>query len=164
MQWLHLSRSQQRIMSYYSRQVLRVKDVFGRDYVWAQEWIAWRLVKSYISYEYQFTKLIPMTGFEPAVIATTAAVTAAASSLTTIAVDVFRDTSGSFLERLRGGIDERTRTFIFQAFEEYVENYQYRHCQLKVLGMRRPVNLEEVYTSVRLLDSQNIKNLESIIR
>ncbi|MBD2113976.1 MULTISPECIES: NACHT domain-containing protein [Cyanophyceae] len=100
-----------------------------------------------------------MTGIE---IATTTAITAAASGLTKIAIDVFRDTSGGFLEHLRGGMDERTRTFIFQALQKYVESYRYRQCQLKVLGMRQPVDLEEVYTSVRLLNTQDIKELESI--
>lgn len=103
-----------------------------------------------------------MTGLEPAAIATTAAITAASSGLTKIAVDIFKDTSSGFLDRFRSGVDERTRTFIFQAFQKYVENYRYRHCQLKVLGMRRPVDLEDVYTTVRLLDSQAIQTLESI--
>ncbi|MEM6432269.1 MAG: NACHT domain-containing protein [Cyanobacteria bacterium P01_D01_bin.115] len=100
-----------------------------------------------------------MTGIE---IATTAAITAAASGLTKIAVETFSDTGGGLLERLRSGVDERTRAFIFQAFQRYVGNYRYRHCQLKVLGMRQPVDLEEVYTSVRLLDSEGIRAFESL--
>ncbi|NEQ44363.1 MAG: NACHT domain-containing protein [Leptolyngbya sp. SIOISBB] len=103
-----------------------------------------------------------MTGFEPAAIAATAGITAAASGLTKIAVEIFKDTSGGVLDRLRSGIDEQTRTFIFQAFERYIGNYRYRHCQLKVLGMRQPVDLEEVYTSVRLLDSEGISAFESL--
>ena len=103
-----------------------------------------------------------MTGFEPAAIAATASITAAASGLTKIAISVFEDSTAGLLDRLRGNLDERTRTFIFQAFEQYVGNYRYRHCQLKVLGMPRPVNLEEVYTSVRLLDPEGIKALESL--
>lgn len=100
-----------------------------------------------------------MTGIE---IATTAAVTAAASGLTKIAIDVFKDTSRDFLGRRRSGVDERTQTFMFQAFQKYVGNYRDRHCQLKVLGMRRPVDLEDIYTSVRLLDPEGIKASESI--
>ena len=100
-----------------------------------------------------------MTGFEPLA---AAALTAAATSLTEIAVNVFSETGGGLLGRLRGGIDERTHTLITTAFGQYVKNYHDRHGTLKVLGMRRPVFLEEVYTSVRLLDNQDIQKLESI--
>ncbi|MGJ3244725.1 MAG: NACHT domain-containing protein [Elainellaceae cyanobacterium] len=103
-----------------------------------------------------------MTGLEPAAIATTAVINAAAAGLTKIAVDVFRDTSGGFFERLRSGVDERTRQFIFTALQKYVENYGDRHCKLKVLGMPKPIDLEDVYTTVRLLDATEVRTLESI--
>ncbi|NET11275.1 MAG: NACHT domain-containing protein [Symploca sp. SIO2B6] len=100
-----------------------------------------------------------MTGLEPLA---AAALTAAATGLTEIAVNVFSETGGGLFGRLRGGLDERTRTLMTTAFGKYVENYHERHCKLKVLGMRRPVDLDDVYTSVRLLDNQDIQKLESI--
>lgn len=100
-----------------------------------------------------------MTGFEPLA---AAALTAAATGLTEIAVGVFSEKGSGLFGRMRSGIDERTQTLITTAFGKYVANYQERHCKLKVLGMRRPVDLEDVYTSVWLLDSQDIQTLESI--
>ncbi|NEQ99426.1 MAG: NACHT domain-containing protein [Cyanothece sp. SIO2G6] len=100
-----------------------------------------------------------MTGFEPLA---APALTAAATGLTKIAINVLSETGGRWLGRMQSGIDERTRTLITTALGKYVANYQERHCKLRVLGMRRPVDLEDVYTSVRLLDSQAIQKLESI--
>ncbi len=51
---------------------------------------------------------------------------------------------------------------ISHAFEKYVENYKARYCLLKVLGMRKPVELESVYTDVRLLNDIDIHQFESL--
>lgn len=98
-----------------------------------------------------------MTGFEPLA----AALTAAATHLTKIAIDISREQGGGLFGRFRSGVNERTQTAITTAFGRYVRSYHERHCKLKVLGMRQPVNLANVYTSVRLLDSQDIQRLES---
>ncbi|MEM9265169.1 MAG: NACHT domain-containing protein [Cyanobacteria bacterium P01_F01_bin.13] len=45
---------------------------------------------------------------------------------------------------------------IFKASNRYIRNYARRHGRLKVLGMSRPVSLERVYTTVQLLDKQEI--------
>ncbi|MEM6449928.1 MAG: NACHT domain-containing protein [Cyanobacteria bacterium P01_D01_bin.105] len=44
----------------------------------------------------------------------------------------------------------------FRASRKYIETYQKRHCQLKVLGMREPVDLSAVYTGVKLLNEQDV--------
>ncbi|MEM9977677.1 MAG: NTPase (NACHT family), partial [Cyanobacteria bacterium P01_D01_bin.2] len=39
----------------------------------------------------------------------------------------------------------------FNASGKYIANYKKRHCQLKVLVMREPVDLAQVYTGVKFL-------------
>ena len=43
-----------------------------------------------------------------------------------------------------------------------MENYAERHGKLKVLGMREPVKLEDVYTTVQFLGEEGIKAFTSI--
>ena len=50
----------------------------------------------------------------------------------------------------------------FNASGQYIANYKKRHCQLKVLGMRDPVDLARVYTSVKFLGDDDILKFESI--
>ncbi|MEA5464294.1 NACHT domain-containing protein [Leptothoe sp. PORK10 BA2] len=49
----------------------------------------------------------------------------------------------------------------FNASGKYIANYNKRHCQLKVLGMREPVDLARVYTGVKLLGDDDIMQFES---
>ncbi|MEM6253145.1 MAG: NACHT domain-containing protein [Cyanobacteria bacterium P01_D01_bin.156] len=49
----------------------------------------------------------------------------------------------------------------FNASGKYITNYKKRHCQLKVLGMREPVDLAKVYTGVKLLNDDDISEFES---
>jgi predicted NACHT family NTPase len=105
-----------------------------------------------------------MTGLEPLIgSAATAAVTVAANWLKDIAVDVAQEETGGVL----GGLLQRdlgkdAKQVLFNASRQYVENYRRRHGQLKVLGMRKPVDLESVYTAVRLLDHYGIKEFASL--
>ncbi|MEI1373428.1 MAG: NACHT domain-containing protein [Nostoc sp.] len=59
-------------------------------------------------------------------------------------------------------LDEKTREIIFGASKQYVQNYKERHGNLKVLGMRDPVELELVYTAVQFLGDDAIRTFESI--
>jgi predicted NACHT family NTPase len=105
-----------------------------------------------------------MTGLEPLIgPAATAAVTVAANWLKDIAVDVAQEETGGVL----GGLLQRdlgkdAKQVLFNASRKYVENYRRRHGQLKVLGMRKPVDLESVYTAVRLLEHEGIKQFASV--
>jgi hypothetical protein len=51
---------------------------------------------------------------------------------------------------------------IFNATKKYVTNYTVRHGILKVLGMREPVNLEDVYTAVQFLGKEGIWQFTSV--
>jgi predicted metal-dependent hydrolase len=71
-------------------------------------------------------------------------------------------TGGDRMGRLGKLLDRKTQHLIFQASQQYIENYNERHGILKVLGMREPVELESVYTAVEFLDKWDIRRFESI--
>ncbi|MEM6253684.1 MAG: NACHT domain-containing protein [Cyanobacteria bacterium P01_D01_bin.156] len=53
------------------------------------------------------------------------------------------------------------QNIFFNASQKYVHTYRKRHCQLKVLGMREPVDLARVYTGVKFLDENDILGFET---
>jgi predicted NACHT family NTPase len=101
-----------------------------------------------------------MTGAEPLIAA------AIASAVSGVAVPVFQtllEGGGKTLTRLGKALDEKKlKQTIDTASKEYVQNYTKRHGILKVLGMREPVQLESVYTSVQFLDDSAIRSFESV--
>jgi hypothetical protein len=62
----------------------------------------------------------------------------------------------TYIDALRGKIDQYKKQLINQAAQQYILNYVQRHGFLKVLGMREPVKLESVYTGVKFLDEAGI--------
>lgn len=97
-----------------------------------------------------------MTGLE------TIGITAAAKGLTDLVVKPISEVSNKRL-------DEPLKQLIFNAFGKYIQNYNERHGILKVLGMREPVKLEDVYTSVQFLGQSDLwrfdpSNLEKAYR
>ena len=82
-----------------------------------------------------------------------------------IAVQIFKslwDNSGKFLGIFAKTLDKNTKDLIFKASNQYTKNYEERHGILKVLGMREPVKLESIYTTVQLLDERNIQDFASV--
>lgn len=59
-------------------------------------------------------------------------------------------------------LDEPIKQTIFRASRQYIQNYRERHGILKVLGMPKPVSLESVYTTVKLLEAEAIRSFETI--
>jgi len=55
-----------------------------------------------------------------------------------------------------GKLASESEQAFFRASRKYIETYQKRHCQLKVLGMREPVDLSAVYTGVKLLNERDM--------
>ena len=92
-----------------------------------------------------------MTGMEPWAI----------SAVSGVAAMVFQS-GGQALGVLGKTLDEKTKKLIFDASNQYQKNYEERHGIIKVLGMREPVKLESLYTSVQFLDDDAIQNFESI--
>ncbi|MEH2398720.1 NACHT domain-containing protein [Nostoc sp.] len=89
----------------------------------------------------------------------------AAQAVSGLAVPIFQILwgGGSKVLRIFGQtLDEKTRERIFTASKQYVQKYEERHGILKVLGMREPVKLESLYTSVQFLDDDAIRSFESI--
>jgi len=96
-----------------------------------------------------------MTGFDPLI----------ASAVSGLAVPIFQSVwgGGGKLLRIFGkGLDENTKKLIFNASHQYEKNYRERHGLLKVLGMKKPMQLESIYTNVQFLDQENIWRFESI--
>ncbi|MEL6552595.1 MAG: hypothetical protein AAFQ63_03915 [Cyanobacteria bacterium J06621_11] len=81
---------------------------------------------------------------------------AAAEGIAALITDTTKAKSGSAIANTINGIKGKRKQAIFNASRKYIETYQKRHCQLKVLGMRSPVDLASVYTGVKLLDSRDI--------
>ena len=90
-----------------------------------------------------------MTGFE-------LLIEPAAKGLASLITDTTKTGGGSALGKAISAVKAKSSHAIFQASRKYIENYQKRHCQLKVLGMREPVELSAVYTGVKLLDERAI--------
>lgn len=84
----------------------------------------------------------------------------AAKGLAALITDTTKTGSSSALGKGIQALSSKSKQAIFQASRKYIENYQKRHCQLKVLGMREPVDLSAVYTGVKLLDSKGILQYE----
>ncbi|MEH2423281.1 MAG: NACHT domain-containing protein [Nostoc sp.] len=92
-----------------------------------------------------------MTGMEPLAISAVSGVAA-----------MFFQIGSQVLGVLGKTLDEKTKRLIFTASNQYEKNYEERHGILKVLGMREPVKLESLYTSVQFLNDDAIQSFESI--
>ncbi|MEM8639703.1 MAG: NACHT domain-containing protein [Cyanobacteria bacterium P01_G01_bin.54] len=91
--------------------------------------------------------------------------TLAIAAVSGIAVPVFQsilEGGGKVLDRFGKGINEQTRQLIFQASEQYTQNFSERHGTLKVLGMREPIELEAVYTTVQVLQDDGAQPFDSL--
>ncbi|MEM1241228.1 MAG: NACHT domain-containing protein [Cyanobacteria bacterium P01_H01_bin.26] len=65
------------------------------------------------------------------------------------------------LPKVGGKAVSDVQSLFFNASRKYVDTYRKRHCQLKVLGMREPVDLARVYTGVKFLDEDDVLGFES---
>ncbi|QZZ20761.1 NACHT domain-containing protein [Leptothermofonsia sichuanensis E412] len=86
---------------------------------------------------------------------------AATLTLASIFSRVVCDGGGKFVSWVKER-DEDPRQLLDRAAEQYAQRYANRHGILKVLGMREPVSLESVYTSVQFLDGDSINPYDSI--
>jgi hypothetical protein len=103
-----------------------------------------------------------MTDPLTATVLTTAAITAAATKLSELVIETGWKEGGGLFSWANRAVDAGIRQRVFAASQKYIENYRDRHCLLKVLGMRKPVELESVYTAVRFLDNDAIQQFTSV--
>lgn len=96
-----------------------------------------------------------MTGIE------TILLTNAAGALAKQAVSILSESGKGLFGSFGNKVSQTTQQLIFDASRKYVQSYTERHGILKVLGMPEPVKLENVYTTVQLLDSSGIRSFES---
>ena len=61
-----------------------------------------------------------------------------------------------------GELTQKAKEILWPISRKYVENYQRRHGILKVLGMREPVELDDVYVNVQILDRDLHRSFESL--
>ncbi len=87
---------------------------------------------------------------------------AASITLATIMSRVLWEKSGLFVSWFNKQSEAEAKRILHQASQKYVQNYSDRHGILKVLGMREPVPLEAVYTTVKFLDRADVRRFESI--
>ncbi|MGC1308421.1 MAG: NACHT domain-containing protein [Phormidesmis sp.] len=80
----------------------------------------------------------------------------AAKGLAALITDTTKTGSSSVIGSAIQALSIKSKQVIFQASRKYIENYQKSHCQLKVLGMREPVDLSAVYTGVNLLEGRGL--------
>ncbi len=59
-------------------------------------------------------------------------------------------------------IDEPIKQLIFNASHRYIENYEKRHGNLKIVCTDAPVRLDEVYTAAQLLERADVRYFESV--
>ncbi|NJL35846.1 MAG: NACHT domain-containing protein [Leptolyngbyaceae cyanobacterium SM1_4_3] len=87
---------------------------------------------------------------------------AAINKLTTLVIETGWQSGGGFFGLIGESVSTGIKQTIFTASQKYIENYRKRHCLLKVLGMRNPVDLGTVYTTIRFLDDAEISQFVSI--
>jgi hypothetical protein len=90
------------------------------------------------------------------------AIQAASLTLATIVSKVLCEGGGKLWTWMGKTLEETLEEQIARASEQYIQNYADRHGILKVLGMREPVPLESVYTTVQFLNQADIRWFESI--
>ncbi|MBC7970430.1 MAG: histidine kinase, partial [Verrucomicrobia bacterium] len=88
--------------------------------------------------------------------------TAIATEVGKVVIKTVWDGSGKVLGMFGRTADAATQDLIFRAAQTYVKKYGDRHGILKVLGMREPMKLEEIYAAVRFLDDRGLRSFESI--
>lgn len=54
-------------------------------------------------------------------------------------------------------LDQRKKELVYQVAEQYIINYNAKHNKVQILGMKNPVDLESIFTSVSILSPQNIR-------
>jgi hypothetical protein len=97
-----------------------------------------------------------MTGLEPLV-----------APLVVIILDVLKDSGkkegeGLIARLMNRDVGKDLRDVVFKAAGKYIESYTKRHGKLKVLGMKDPVELDEIFTTVQLLGEDEFQQFATI--
>jgi hypothetical protein len=97
-----------------------------------------------------------MTGLEPLV-----------APLVVIILDVLKDSGkkegeGLIARLMKRDVGKDLQDVVFIAAGKYIESYTKRHGKLKVLGMKDPVELDEIFTTVQLLGEDEVQQFATI--
>ena len=97
-----------------------------------------------------------MTGLEPFI-----------PSLVSITLEVLKDSGKKesenfFANLMKRDVGKDWQDALFKAMGKYTESYTKRHGKLKVLGMKDPVELDEIFTTVQLLGEDEVQQFATI--
>ncbi|MBW4462691.1 MAG: NACHT domain-containing protein [Nodosilinea sp. WJT8-NPBG4] len=90
------------------------------------------------------------------------------SAIGGIAVTVIETTlkaGGAVAGQIKGAYNEtQAKQKALEAAQNYVQRYDQRHCQVKVMPglMKEPLPLEDIYTAVKLLDDRSIQYFAAV--
>ncbi|MBD2234286.1 NACHT domain-containing protein [Phormidium tenue] len=90
------------------------------------------------------------------------------SAIGGIAVTVLETTfkaGGAVAGQIKGAYNEtQAKQKALEAAQNYVQRYDQRHCQVKVMPglMKEPLPLEDIYTAVKLLDDESIQYFAAV--
>lgn len=76
-------------------------------------------------------------------------VSSATKSATAVIVKMLLEKAPQYFKDIQENID----MFVFNALDQYQKNYTKRHGLIKIIEMQNPINLDDVYTSINLLDT-----------
>jgi len=88
-------------------------------------------------------------------------------SLVSIALEVLKDSGKKesenfFANLMKRDVGKDWQDALFKAMGKYTESYTKRHGKLKVLGMKDPVELDEIFTTVQLLGEDEVQQFATI--
>jgi len=76
--------------------------------------------------------------------------------LANIAIEVLKKGRSGFQSWFGQGVDRRTEEAIVRAAQQYIQEYKNKYNNLQVLGMQEKVNLESLYTTIKLFDKKRV--------
>lgn len=97
-----------------------------------------------------------MTGLE------TIALEAVVKGLASLVVNTTWKGGSTLFGKAGETLNDQRKQLVVNISRQYIQNYGQRHCSLKVLGMREAVSLDEIYTTVCLLDEGTARSFESV--
>lgn len=68
----------------------------------------------------------------------------------------------SLLPKMAGKAAVEAKKIFSSASQKYVSKYKNRHCILKIIGMSKPMSLDNIYTGVKLLNERDVFQFSSI--
>lgn len=85
----------------------------------------------------------------------------ATRQLAELAIDIVEKIGKKAFDVFKHETTKASNVF-YSASSQFIRKYEERHCKIKVLGMREPIDLSTIFTSVRLLDDVSSARFASV--